>query len=298
MLDIASLTSEWSFWDWATAIGAVLGAAGLLLQFLREGRPISGIGPFTVHPTSARRDSLLKRTSRVLLIAGVIVPTVAQLKTSQITSLIIAFLNDQSKSHELKIEELRKENLASEQKNLELERRLKETEVKLRDAEAKIAATEARQGKTETKVANFSVKVSARDFDPDDLKLHTRKIRGALTTVTILLLPDPEAHQYGLKMFTALNRTPNMRTTTVDLKEDSFRTGIFVCENPAIPGAKQLSDALEISSIPNRYLRTRDKDWADVCGSGQSPTEWRPFASSGPRPGVTIFVGHNPQVVR
>src|SRR4051812_30042463 len=106
-------SSTWP-WDCAAIIGALAGLVGVLLQFRLE----SGL-------VSEAWISRLKRLGRALIVVGIIVPAVAQYKTSEISSLAVAVLDERVKA-QMQIQPLKRENLILEGKNLELENRQRE----------------------------------------------------------------------------------------------------------------------------------------------------------------------------
>jgi hypothetical protein len=275
MSEIDALRASVPFWDdvsIATAIVLLLGAIGpLILEFTN----------FVVSPVWKTR---IRVTSAVLLIAGTGGQIGAQLRISAISSRIVAILDERAKQLEKDSTQLEKDVEILKADNLEKQKTILELQERQR-----------RQGE---QVSSVEIRTRPRTVDADDIALHIRRLKRQ-TVLTILLLPDPEPHQYGMKLVNALNQSHQVHATVVELKEESYRTGVVVCENPIISGARKISDALKAGGVPNRLVRLKSDQWPDVCGNGESDRRdffARPLPDL--RPGITIFVGHNPQVVR
>lgn len=280
MTEIESLRSAVWGWDIAAFVGGFLGVVGLIIQFgIEAGR------------TKGAWESKIKRFSKVLLIAGVVIPTVAQYKTSEISGLVVAVLEDRVKSHELEIQKLQSQNfflwlraVAAEAKNLEHEERLKKSETRQK-------TTEIRQEKTEKKVAAVDIRTGPRPLDEDDLWLHTRKLRRIFPIVTLVRVAELEPNAYAEKIGRSLKRS-NINVTAEPYKELTLLAGVFICEGA---GARRLSKAMERGGVPNRVVFAKDKEWPDACTVRTSGAFGPSFVT---RSGTVIFVGHNPAVVR
>jgi hypothetical protein len=203
----------WEVWDIVTAVGAIVGVSGLVIQFQLES------GAF-----SERWLNSIRRTSRLLLLAGVVVPAFAQFKTSQITGLYVAILSDRVTTHQLEIQVLHGKNLAVEEKNLALEAAKDDLTRQL--AELRKVQDDS-QKSTDKRFNETDKKLHPRVIDTNDIALHTRKMRRSVPQVTIVRVKAPEPNLVAEKIGAGLAKS-NIEVVPETI-ESTTLAGMFVC---------------------------------------------------------------------